>query len=597
MKKLLLETSFSKIYIIGIILISLLIMGGYFSYAMFTVTKEKSNAISIVTGSLDYHLTVDGEETNSLSVSANSSKEFVVELSNPNDRIARFNFYYIGEEKNGVYLGYVNEKGYNITPKEEGINLEKINSSGSSNTYLIRISNYTNSSFSIELGVEVGLDYNDLSIPNNGHLFEEYAVELSTVLLADSDNNINTSDSEQSFITGEDPNNYIWYSGKLWRAVSIDPSDNSVKLVTEWNISAVSYNEENNSAFKGSHMEMWLNDETEDGFLGNLREPEKFIKMDSKWNATMTTSTSKPPKTTIVEDPVGSINLYEYTICQDFLYTGVVYYLITPYSATEITAISYRNVIHFDPQGAYFGIRPAINLKGDVRIVDGSGTEEDPYRLLGDNDTNLTGTKLNTRYSGEYIRFGVGENNLYRIVSHEITGLTKIVSSETLKEDGEYKTISFGSNNVFTNSNTIGTFLNNDYLNPSNGYLTSEQLNMIEESTTWYLGEIYNGDNYRLTKYTNEEMTNIVSKKTAAKIGLLRLGELFSTIYDSVNYFLITPFKNNTNYVFMTRRGSYINSSLVSDSLGLMPSLNLKENVIITGGTGIEKDPFIITIS
>ena len=81
---------------------------------------------------------------------------------------------------------------------------------------------------------------------------------------------IDTSDSEQTFITGEDPNNYIWYSGKLWRAVSIDPTDNSVKLVTQWNIAAVSYNPTNNSTFKGSHMEQWLNDTSVDGFLGNL---------------------------------------------------------------------------------------------------------------------------------------------------------------------------------------------------------------------------------------------------------------------------------------------------------------------------------------
>ena len=44
---------------------------------------------------------------------------------------------------------------------------------------------------------------------------------------------IDTTDSEQTFIVGTNPNNYIWYSGKLWRAVSIDPSDNSVKLVTQ----------------------------------------------------------------------------------------------------------------------------------------------------------------------------------------------------------------------------------------------------------------------------------------------------------------------------------------------------------------------------
>ena len=92
---------------------------------------------------------------------------------------------------------------------------------------------------------------------------------------------INTSDPDQTFITGTDPNNYIWYSGKLWRAVSIDPDDNSVKLVTQWNISAIPYNPSNQTAFEGSYMETWLNDTSVDGFLGNLRDYENFIKTDS----------------------------------------------------------------------------------------------------------------------------------------------------------------------------------------------------------------------------------------------------------------------------------------------------------------------------
>ena len=187
MKRLLLETSFSKIYMIVMILITLLIIGGYFSYAMFTVTKEKNNAISIVTGSLDYHLTVDGEETNSLSVSANSSKEFVVELSNPNDRIARFNFYYIGSLSSGVYAGYVDEAGYNSPPSEVGVNLEKSGSNGPSNIYKIMVTNNTSSDVEITLGVSVGLDYNDLTLPSNGHVFSMYKIDYLTKILVDND--------------------------------------------------------------------------------------------------------------------------------------------------------------------------------------------------------------------------------------------------------------------------------------------------------------------------------------------------------------------------------------------------------------------------
>ena len=112
MKKLFLETSFRKIYMLGVILISLLILGGYFSYAMFTVSKEKNNAISIITGNLDYTLQVDGEESNVLSVPANTTEEFSVTLSNPNNRVARFNFYYEGSLPSDVTVGYVADEGF-----------------------------------------------------------------------------------------------------------------------------------------------------------------------------------------------------------------------------------------------------------------------------------------------------------------------------------------------------------------------------------------------------------------------------------------------------------------------------------------------------
>ena len=49
-------------------------MGSYFSYAMFTVSKEKENAISIITGNLTYKLEVDGVESNSLTIASNTTK-------------------------------------------------------------------------------------------------------------------------------------------------------------------------------------------------------------------------------------------------------------------------------------------------------------------------------------------------------------------------------------------------------------------------------------------------------------------------------------------------------------------------------------------
>ena len=159
---------------IVMIIITLLILGSYFSYAMFTVTKEKSNAISIVTGNLTYKLEVDGEETNTLIVEPNSGKEFIVTLSNPNNRIARFNFYYIGDLPNNVESGYILDCEINAIPEEKSVNLEKSGSAGSNIIYKIMVENNSNSEITINLGVSVGLDYNDLELPSNGHLFNEY---------------------------------------------------------------------------------------------------------------------------------------------------------------------------------------------------------------------------------------------------------------------------------------------------------------------------------------------------------------------------------------------------------------------------------------
>ena len=416
---------------------------------------------------------------------------------------------------------------------------------------------------------------------------------------------INTTDKDQTFITGTDPNNYIWYSGKLWRAVSIDPDDNSVKLVTQWNISSITYSS-GSTAFEGSYMEDWLNDTSVDGFLGNLRDYENFIKLDSVWNATETTATTKPAETTMVTDPVGLLNIYEYrmsysgtTYSNGYLNNGIIWRSITPYSSSRLWRVFYNGGPDNDTPSNALGVRPSINLKSNVKIVSGDGTINNPYRLNGDNDTELSGTLLNTRYSGEYIRFGTGENNLYRIVSHENGTGTKITSDEPLKSDGEFIEIAFARYNAETfSSTTIGTFLNNDYLNKENSYLIDEDIAMIEDNTTWYLGTVGDGVSYKLAKYTNTTDDILTTSVTTAKVGLLRMGELMAGQFDrygnTTTYWTLTPYSSDYLWIMALTSGS--SYSRRSYAYGVRPSLNLKQNVIITGGDGTLQNPFTLTL-
>ena len=350
-------------------------------------------------------------------------------------------------------------------------------------------------------------------------------------------------------------------------------------------------------------MEDWLNDTTVDGFLGNLRDYENFIVTDAKWNATMTTSSSKPPETTMVEDAVGLLNYYEYvtsytgtTYSKGYLNYGLYWWTLTPYSSSNVRYVNISGSSSSRSPSSYsYGVRPSINLKSSVRIVDGDGTIDNPYRLNGDNDTNLSGAVLSSRYSGEYIRFGNEENNLYRIVSHENGTGTKIVSAEPLKSSGEFITMNFGSNATFSSTNTIGTFLNGDYLT---SYVDSTYSNMIEDSTTWYLGTVGSGASYKLAKYTDTAMSSLTSSTTNAKVGLLRLGELMAGQFDrygnNTYYWALTPY--STSRVRNVYNYGNANNNSSSYASGVRPSINLKSNVQIVNGNGTLNSPFEIQL-
>ena len=412
-------------------------------------------------------------------------------------------------------------------------------------------------------------------------------------------------DGTDTFITGENPNNYIWYSGKLWRAVSVNNEEKTTKLVTQWNISSIGYST-GSTVFADSFIEDWLNDTTIDGFLGNLREPDKFIVMNSKWNATMDAtslgSIIRPRDDgTIVTDAVGLLNMYEYqssyhgtTYSNGYLNNGLYWWTLTPYSTSDVRTVSYHGDAGYISPSSAYGVRPSINLKSSVRIVDGNGTIDNPYRLNGDNDTELSGTLLSSRYSGEYIRFGTGENNLYRIVSHENGIGTKIVSAEPLKDSGAFKTMNFGSNTTFSSTNTIGAFLNGDYLT---NYVDSTYSDMIEDSTTWYLGTVGDGTSYKLAKYTDTNMSGYTTT-TDAKVGLLRLGELMAGQFDRYGnnsiYWILTPY--STSRVRNVADNGIAGFNSPSYARGVRPSMNLKSNVIITGGTGTKSDPFTLAL-
>ena len=570
--------------------------GEYFD---FTVSSEITGDVNI-----NYEISAKDVTTSDRKIDGSNIKLYLTRLTDDGEEELMMPETYNEESSANDYTGRPSG--------EMSLYTSSMNSS-ESNNYRLRMwvsEDYNpqgdggNLSFSVKINV-YGKDGDKMPLLN---------APANEVLLSNIPKDNQFDDGTDTFITGTDPNNYIWYSGKLWRAVSVNNEAKTTKLVTQWNISAINYSS-GSTAFAGSYMEDWLNDTTVDGFLGNLRDYENFIVTDATWDATLDAtslgSITRPNGTTTVTDAVGLLNMYEYqssytgtTYSNGYLNNGLYWWTLTPYSSSYVCFVYTDGNADGNSPSDALGARPSINLKSSVKIVSGDGTIDNPYRLNGDNDTELSGTLLSSRYSGEYIKFGNEENNLYRIVSHENSTGTKIVSAEPLKDSGTFKTINFGSNTTFSSTNTVGSFLNGDYLT---NYVGSPYTDMIEDSTTWYLGTVGSGTSYKLAKYTDTAMSSLTSSTTNAKVGLLRMGELMTGQFEryvvkggststglTTSYWTLTPYSSFD--VRSVRNTGNASNDSPSRAYGARPSMNLKQNVIIAAGDGTKNDPFTLAL-
>ena len=611
-----------KLIIIGIVIILILLIGVAFAYLVTTLHGEKEYAIRA--GSLGLKL----EEGNELVLEkvipiedseGQSLNGFNFSLVNEGNIDTDFTIYLDDMELNSGETRMPDSAiRYSLTKDNVVGNADDLSNMGANPNRVVDTGSIEPEQ-TINYTLRIWIDYDATVEEAGGKTFkgklrvvasQSKGEKVSDVVLSNPGQNGDTyDDGTDTFITGTDPNNYIWYSGKLWRAVSVNNEAKTTKLVTQWNISAINYSS-GSTDFAGSYMKEWLNDTTVDGFLGNLREPDKFIVTDAVWDATLDDrglgSITRPNGTTTVTNAVGLLNMYEYqttyrgtTYENGYLNNELRWWLLTPYSSSNVRYVHHNgNADDDSPSSRSYGARPSINLKSNVKIVDGDGTIDNPYRLNGDNDANLSGTLLSSRYSGEYVRFGNDENNLYRIVSRENGTGTKITSAEPLKSSGEFIESAFGSTTTFSSANTIGTFLNGEYLT---SYVDSTYSNMIEDSTTWYLGTVGSGASYKLAKYTDTSGTTLTSSTTNAKVGLLRLGELMSGQFDKYRnidpYWSLTPYSlSRVWYVGIYGSSDNLYGIISSYSYGVKPTLNLKSNVMITGGDGTKENPFTIEL-
>ena len=422
--------------------------------------------------------------------------------------------------------------------------------------------------------------------------------------------------------------NYVWYSGKLWRITAINP-DGTMKMITDDVITNISYGNDFNfydtskkgdTTYTGSYIYQFLNED----FLDTLYNYSNIITLDNTWNtSTVTTIENKISTTSLINNtsigkntPVGLLNSYEYylsyknaTSSTGYLNIKYWWWLLNssadsvPYQINESGA---TNAEYGSIYGR--GVRPSVTLKANILLTSGTGTKDNPYHISGDKEQPTANkTLLNTRTVGEYVIFDEDGNastkELYRIVGieNEKVKLNKndyIKSEDTavLKKFGA--TVTYGSG---TSDEYWDYYLNNTWYNS----LSSK--NMIESGTYYikarkndvanssYKNSLCNTDN------TTETTKNCTRTTTVwnGYVGLPRYGEMFASQQGSGSagssyMWLLTP---DSSYfvsdIFSMNISSY---NSYTKQFAVRPSINLKSNIVITGGSGTKSNPFTIRL-
>ena len=410
------------------------------------------------------------------------------------------------------------------------------------------------------------------------------------------------------YIKGNPNNNYIWYSGFLWRIMGIN-ADGTIRMITEDNVTAIPWGADDTAQdWDGSHAKDWLNNYFYPRLKGNnIITEQVWCSETTSGSSVRTTCTNNLSKEFA---KVGLITIDEYNLAggrSSYLNIDQYQWTMTPDNSSHAWNVISGGSKGINDVSNTYGLRAVINVNSDVTITGGNGTlgatwssQTGPYILNEDKSVEVTG-KLNEKAtSGEYVLF-VGRK--YRVVDKDSNGNTKLILDSYYEEtEGTVYTMSYGSNNTFSKDTGIGQKLNSDVLNWLTNNSESEKAKLVSDYT-WYQNNFASGQSYSVS--LNEENP---TRSIQATVGLIRVGEMLSgqsssiltkgyttaSSYSNANtYWTMTPYTSSSSAWRVDRSGSAVNNS-VTRTGGLRAVIVVTADVTITGGNGTWSNPYQI---
>lgn len=375
---------------------------------------------------------------------------------------------------------------------------------------------------------------------------------------------------ENYYFTGQVNNNYVKIFNRLYRVIEIN-KNKEVKIVSNDNEATFIYGDTNE--YSTSNIYTWLNktDNEKSGIYYNtIPGVEKLLTKTEYCEATLNDKNvecitdSKKDYFTILtlNDYVKALgkNSYLNINKNSFIlgYDQDKNPLITEQSGNIVSANSYEGN----------GIRVVMTLKKNIKIIQGTGTLEDPYVIDQENHENSI---------NKYVKL---DNDIYQIYEENNNDI-RLRLNDYVKVNNNYYESYYSKNKEaiynLKNKNNIAYYLNNKFYN-------SLSYKDLLKDCTFYTGTTTS------TESLNYEQ--IYKQSITAKIGL-------PNVYD------INLNKDLTDYYYINTTSEKSSLALVYDNIGFIKEEETKEikkvvpvicmdKQVLTQGTGTIDDPYRI---
>ena len=348
------------------------------------------------------------------------------------------------------------------------------------------------------------------------------------------------------YYKGADVNNYVYYSGRLFRIIDISDGIRMIEDETETNM-VWSFD----SNYKDSYIHEWLSN-----YLNTLKDYDIYLKKNKWCNDTVELENYSCSNT--IDDYVGLLSTKDYLQAggkNSYLNNETYYWTINQDKDGNVFYVnnegSINNIYRKEEMYYSYGVRPVITLKEDIGIVSGDGSIDNPFII-----EELGNALLKDNSVGSFVKYN---KESYRILNIDESGVSLIYNG-VLDIEKKY--------------GDVYKYLNNEFLKGFN----KEEL----VKNDYYITEY---------SYANKYVSEKTNKKSDYVI-IPSIKDMFLNEYDG--YWLNNYSDSKLGFYYIIDENKMFFSDLSTNTHKIRPIIKLNIETVVLSGIGTESDPLIV---